>query len=269
MTRITVDRIKNKKQAGEKIAMLTAYDATFGRLLDNAGIDIILVGDSVGMVIQGNDTTIPVTLDEIIYHTKAVIRGTQHAHVVSDMPFMSYQANLDDAVANAGKLLKEGHAQSVKLEGGIQLTPLITRLTQSGIPVMGHIGLTPQSFHQLSGFRVQGRNKKQAKQLIEDAKAIEQAGAYALVLESIPHHLAQEITQAISIPTIGIGAGVHCDGQVLVIYDLLGMDDTFTPKFVRRYEALSQKIQTAVSTYITDVRQETFPSLDESFDSNH
>jgi 3-methyl-2-oxobutanoate hydroxymethyltransferase len=220
--KVTIHTLKEMKQRGEKISMLTAYDATFARLLDEAHVDILLVGDSLGMVIQGHETTLPVTLDEVIYHTRAVARGASRAHIVGDMPFMSYQAGLDQAIENAGRLLKEGGAHSVKLEGGAEHAALIARLTQAGVPVMGHIGLTPQSFHQLGGFKIQGRQQGAAERLIEDAKTLERAGAFSIVLEGIPSEIAEAISAAISIPTIGIGAGVGCDGQVLVIYDLLG-----------------------------------------------
>ena len=253
------------KQRGDKITMLTAYDATFARLLDESRIDILLVGDSLGMVVQGHDTTLPVTLDEIIYHTRAVVRGARRAHVVGDMPFMSYQADVSKAIANAGRLIKEGGCHSVKLEGGAQHIELISRLVRSGVPVMGHIGLTPQSFHQMGGFKVQGRASGEADKLHADALALQEAGAYAVVLEGMPAEIAARITAALTIPTIGIGAGRECDGQVLVIYDLLGMDDSFKPRFVRRYEHLGTRIRTAVDAYIADVRAGAFPNEQESF----
>lgn len=263
--KVTIHTLQNMKQRGDKITMLTAYDATFARLLDQSRIDILLVGDSLGMVIQGHETTLPVTLDEIIYHTRAVARGAGRAHIVGDMPFMSYQAGLSEAIANAGRLIKEGGCHSVKLEGGAQHIELISRLVRSGVPVMGHIGLTPQSFHQLGGFKVQGRAAGEDEKLLADALALQEAGAYALVLEGIPAEIAARITAALDIPTIGIGAGKSCDGQVLVIYDLLGMDDSFKPRFVRRYEQLGTRIRTAVDAYIADVRTGAFPSERESF----
>jgi 3-methyl-2-oxobutanoate hydroxymethyltransferase len=217
------------------------------------------------MVIQGNTTTLPVTLDEMIYHTRAVARGARRAQIVGDMPFMSYQTSIEEAMRSAGKLVKEGGAEAVKLEGGAQHAELVRRLVAVGIPVMGHIGLTPQSFHQLGGFKVQGRDDETARRLVDDARALEQAGAYALVLEGIPLELAEEITRSITIPTIGIGAGPGTDGQVLVIYDLLGMNEEFKPKFVRRYENLSLRIRTAVDEFISDVKGGKFPSEDESF----
>ena len=265
MTRVTIHSLRGQKARGEKIAMITAYDATFARLLDEAGADILLVGDSLGMVIQGNDTTLPVTVDDMIYHCRAVARGTRRAQVVGDMPFMSYQESVEQGVRNAGRLMKEGGAHAVKLEGGAQHAELVRRLVATGIPVMGHIGLTPQSFHQMGGFKVQGRENGATERLIADAGALEAAGAYALVLEGIPAEVAAAVTAAVEIPTIGIGAGVGCDGQVLVIYDLLGMDDKFKPKFVRRYAELGAAIRDACGRFIGDVRAGAFPSAAESF----
>lgn len=263
--KVTIHTLRQKKQAGEKITMLTCYDATFARLLDEAGTDILLVGDSLGMVIQGQATTLPVTLDEIIYHTRAVVRGTRRAQVVADMPFMSYQAAIDEAMRSAGRMLKEGGAEAVKLEGGALHAELVRRLVGAGIPVMGHIGLTPQSYHQLGGFKVQGREESARKKLVEDARILAEAGAYSIVLEGIPLEVAAEITETVAVPTIGIGAGPHCDGQVLVIYDLLGMNDEFKPKFVKRYENLALRIRTAVDEYLTEVKSGEFPSENESF----
>jgi 3-methyl-2-oxobutanoate hydroxymethyltransferase len=265
MAKVTIHTLRQKKAAGEKLAMLTCYDATFARLLDDAGVDILLVGDSLGMVVQGHATTLPVTLDEMIYHTRAVTRGSRRAQIVGDLPFMSYQASIPEAMHSAGRLMKEGGAEAVKLEGGAQHAELVARLVAAGIPVMGHIGLTPQSYHQLGGFKVQGREQEAARRLVEDARALEQAGAYAVVLEGIPLEVAGQITDAVSIPTIGIGAGAGCDGQVLVIYDMLGMNEEFKPKFVRRYENLSVRIRTAVDEYVADVKSGAFPSEDESF----
>ena len=263
--KVTIHTLQKMKQRGEKITMLTAYDATFARLLDESHIDILLVGDSLGMVVQGHDTTLPVTLEEIIYHTRSVARGSQRAQIVGDMPFMSYQAGVDQAIGNAGKLIKEGGCHAVKLEGGAQHVELIERLVRSGIPVMGHIGLTPQSFHQMGGFKIQGRGQGEADRLLADAQALQDAGAYSVVLEGMPSEIAERITETLDIPTIGIGAGPACDGQVLVVYDLLGMDDSFKPKFVRRYEHLATRIRTAVDAYVTDVRSGAFPSEQESF----
>jgi len=264
-TKVTIHTLRQMKARGEKIAMLTAYDATFARLLDDAGADVLLVGDSLGMVVQGHDTTLPVTLDEIAYHCRAVARGARRAHVVGDMPFMSYQASIEQGIMNAGTLMKEGACHSVKLEGGAVHAELVSRLVSAGIPVMGHIGLTPQSFHQFGGFKVQGRDPGGRERLIKDALTLEEAGAYAIVLEAIPADIANDITSQLSVPTIGIGAGTGCDGQVLVSYDALGMDETFKPRFVRRYATLGETIKDAVAHYIADVRDGSFPSDAESF----
>jgi 3-methyl-2-oxobutanoate hydroxymethyltransferase len=264
-SKVTIHTLRQMKDRGEKIAMLTAYDATFARLLDEAGVDVLLVGDSLGMVVQGHDTTIPVTLDEIAYHCRAVARGARRAHVVGDMPFMSYQASIEQGLTNAGKLMKDGACHSVKLEGGAVHAELVSRLVSAGIPVMAHIGLTPQSFHQLGGFKVQGRDPGGRERLLGDARILEDAGAYAVVLEAIPADIAYEITAALSIPTIGIGGGAGCDGQVLVSYDALGMDESFKPRFVRRYATLETTIKDAVTRYIADVRDGSFPSDAESF----
>lgn len=263
--RVTIQTLRQMKERGDRIAMLTAYDATFARLLDEAGADVLLVGDSLGMVIQGHDTTLPVTLDEIAYHCRAVARGARRAHVVGDMPFMSYQASIEQGLTNAGKLMKEGGCHSVKLEGGAVHAELVGKLVSAGIPVMGHIGLTPQSYHQLGGFKVQGRDPGGRERLLADARTLDQAGVYAIVLEAIPADIAREITAAVSVPTIGIGAGTGCDGQVLVSYDMLGMDETFKPRFVRRYATLGATIKDAVQHYVADVRSGAFPSDAESF----
>jgi 3-methyl-2-oxobutanoate hydroxymethyltransferase len=263
--KVTIHTLRQMKEKGEKIAVLTAYDATFARLFDEAGADVLLVGDSLGMVIQGHDTTLPVTLEEMAYHCRAVVRGVKRAHVVGDMPFMSYQASIEQGLIAAGRLIKEGGCHSVKLEGGAQHAPLVEKLVSAGIPVMGHIGLTPQSFHQLGGFKVQGRDTGGRERLLVDALALEAAGAYAIVLEAIPATIAAEITAALAIPTIGIGAGVECDGQVLVSYDMLGMDESFKPRFVRRFATLGQTIKDATAAYVSEVRSGTFPSDAESF----
>jgi 3-methyl-2-oxobutanoate hydroxymethyltransferase len=264
-TKVTIHTLRQMKERGEKIAMLTAYDATFARLLDEAGTDVLLVGDSLGMVVQGHDTTLPVTLEEIAYHCRAVVRGTRRAHVVGDMPFMSYQASWEQGVTNAGRLMKEGSCHSVKLEGGAVHAELVHRLVNAGIPVMGHIGLTPQSYHQLGGFKVQGRDIGGRERLLSDARTLEQAGVYSIVLEAIPADIARDITESVSVPTIGIGAGTGCDGQVLVSYDALGMDETFKPRFVRRYATLGATIKEAIAHYVSDVRAGAFPSDAESF----
>jgi 3-methyl-2-oxobutanoate hydroxymethyltransferase len=263
--KVTIHTLRQMKERGEKIAMLTAYDATFARLLDEAGADVLLIGDSLGMVIQGHETTLPVTLDEVAYHCRAVARGARRAHVVGDMPFMSYQASIEQGVNHAGKLMKEGGCHSIKLEGGAVHAELVRRLVGAGIPVMGHIGLTPQSYHQLGGFKVQGRDPGGRERLLADARTLEEAGVYSIVLEAIPADVAYDITAAVSVPTIGIGAGAGCDGQVLVSYDALGMDETFKPRFVRRYATLGATIKDAVARYVTDVRAGSFPSDAESF----
>lgn len=263
--RVSITRLKAMKKRGERFAMLTAYDYPSARLVEEAGVPIILVGDTLGMVVLGYDTTIPVTMDEMLHHVKAVVRGTRKAHVVADMPFMSFQAGPQDALRNAGRMLKEGGAQSVKLEGGRRLADTISLLVSSGIPVMGHIGLTPQSVNQLGGYKIQGKTPAAAVKLINDAVALEQAGAYAIVLETIPAQLGEMITQKVSIPTIGIGAGPHCDGQVQVFHDLLGLFDEFVPKHAKRYAQLGEIIKGAVSQYVAEVKEGAFPTERESF----
>src|SRR5436309_2498923 len=253
------------KQAGERISMLTAYDATFARLLDRAGVEVLLVGDSLGMVVQGHDTTLPVTMDQIVYHCAAVNRGVERAHLVGDMPFGSYQASADEAVKNAMRIVAEGSAESVKLEGGAEYAEIIQRIVRAGVPVMGHIGLTPQSVHKLGGYVVQGRSEEKAARLIADAKALEAAGCYSIILEMMPADLSVEITRSVSIPVIGIGAGAGCDGQVLVIYDLLGMNPEFSPKFVKKYLDLGVLIRDAVARYNDDVKHGVFPGPEHSF----
>jgi 3-methyl-2-oxobutanoate hydroxymethyltransferase len=262
---VTTKTIIEMKKNGEKIAVLTAYDYLLAKLLDEAGIDIILVGDSLGNVVQGNETTLSVTLDEIIYHTKIVRKAVKRALIVADMPFLSYQVSVEDAVKNCGRVLKETGAEAVKLEGGKQIISTIDRLTSIGIPVMGHLGLTPQSIHQFGGYHLQGKEKKEAEQMLSDAKLLEQGGCFAIVLEKIPVTLAETITKNVSIPTIGIGAGAKCDGQVLVVYDMLGMFDEFTPKFVKKYLNLSSEIKSAFLQYTDDVKKGKFPSEKESF----
>lgn len=264
--RKTILDIQSMKQNGEKISVLTAYDYPLARIMDEAGIDVVLVGDSVGTVVAGHDTTLPVTMDEMIYHTRAVVRGTHQALVVADLPFLSYQIDVRDARLNAGRLIKEGGAQAVKLEGGENLAETIHAITAMDVPVMGHIGLTPQSIHRMGGYRVQGRQEAQARQLLADARAVEKAGAFALVLEGIPRTLAAEITRGVAIPTIGIGAGVECDGQVLVIHDILGLCEKYSPKFVKKYADVSGVIRTGVDAYIQDVKQGVFPGAEHAFD---
>ncbi len=263
--RKTVLDILQMKTAGEKITVLTSYDYPFARLVDGEGIDIILVGDSVGSVVSGYDTTLPVTMDEMLYHTKAVVRGSEQALIVTDMPFMSYQTDLRDARINAGRLVKEGGAHAVKLEGGVNIAPTIRSIVDMDVPVMGHIGLTPQSVHRMGGYKVQGRDEAQACQLLADAQAVEEAGAFAMVLEGIPATLAAEVTAAVSIPTIGIGAGVDCDGQVLVIHDILGLCEKYSPKFVKKYADVSGTIKAGISDYISEVKAGTFPADEHSF----
>ena len=261
----TILDMQRMKVEGEKITVLTAYDYPLARLMDLAGIDMILVGDSVGTVVAGYDNTLPVTLEEMLYHTRAVVRGTSSALVVTDMPFLSYQVDLAEARRNAGRLIKEGGAQAVKLEGGENIAATIRAIVYMDIPVVGHIGLTPQSIHRMGGFRVQGKEDLQARQLLADARAVEQAGAFALVLEGIPAPLAREITETVSIPTIGIGAGVHCDGQVLVIHDILGLCEKYSPKFVKRFADVSETISQGISDYIREVKSGTFPDDEHSF----
>ena len=240
--------------------MVTAYDSTFARLVDDAGIDMILVGDSLGMVIQGHETTIPVTLDEVIYHTRCASRGAQHALVIADLPFMSYQASASQALLAAGRALKEGSAGAIKLEGGIEMAETVRLMVAAGIPVMAHIGLRPQRFHQMGGYKVQGKTPQEAAQLIAEAKAFEEAGAFSIVLEGVAIETAKEITDAVQIPSIGIGSGPHCSGQVLVIYDLLGFNPEFTPSFLKTYADGHKFVTDAVGAYIDDVRLGKFPN---------
>lgn len=262
---MTVPRILEKKAKGEKISVITAYDATFARIFDDAGTDILLVGDSLGMVVQGRDSTLPVSVDEMIYHGAAVARGSRYAHIVIDLPFMSYQPSLELAMKNAGRLLAEGGGHAVKLEGGAEVAETIRHLVAAGIPVMGHVGLTPQSVHTMGGFRVQGRTRSAAMRVLEDAKAVAAAGAYSIVLEGIPNDLAKAISESLAIPTIGIGAGPHCDGQVLVSYDLLGLTPTLRPKFVKRFAELFDEAKRAAEEYIREVGDGSFPSAEFTF----
>ena len=262
--RITIRNLQEMKEQGEKIAMLTAYDYPTARMVDEGGVPIILVGDSVGNNVLGYRNTVPVTMDDMVHHLRAVLRGAKKAHIVCDMPFMSYQADTAEAVRNAGQFLKEG-AQSVKLEGGQRLIPTIRRMVEAGIPIMGHIGLTPQSVNQTSGYRVQGRDEESAQDLIEDALALEEAGVYSLLLETIPAELAQTVTERVSVPTIGIGAGVHCDGQVLVFHDVFGINTGRKRKHVRKYADVGSTIIDATRRYIADVQSGSFPGDEESF----
>lgn len=264
----TVVTFKESKESNEKLTMLTAYDYSTAKLIDSCGINGILVGDSLGMVCLGYEDTLSVTMEDMIHHTKAVSRGCTNTLIVADMPFMSYQTSTYDAVVNAGRLIKEGRAQAVKLEGGVEVFNQIQSIVNSSIPVMGHIGLTPQSVNAFGGFKVQGRDELAAKKLIEDALAVEDAGAFAVVLEGVPSKLASLITKKLNIPTIGIGAGASCDGQVLVYQDMLGMFSDFTPKFVKKYENIGEKMKDAFSNYIDEVKTEVFPSEEHSFKIN-
>ena len=264
MMRVSINDIKEMKAKKEKIVMLTAYDYSTAKLVDEAGIPLILVGDSLGMVMLGYESTIPVTMDEMIHHTKAVARGTKQALVIGDMPFMTYHTNISDALRNAARFIQEGGAQTVKLEGGVTVAETVKRIVECGIPVMGHIGLTPQSIHQLGGHKVQGKTPETAERLLRDAQALEQAGAFAVVLELVPAPLSKLITQKISIPTIGIGAGPDCDGQVQVISDLLGLFSDFVPKHAKQYAKLAGLIRTAFADYIAEVKAGKFPTAEHS-----
>lgn len=263
--KITAPQLIEMKNKHEKICCLTAYDWLFASLLDSAGLDLILVGDSVGMVFSGYEKTIPVTLDDMIYHTKAVSRGILHALLITDMPFLSFQVSSEKALLNAGRLIKEGGAEGVKVEGGEPIAESIKKITDVGIPVMGHLGLTPQSINQYGGYRIRGKNQNEVNELKKDAKILEQAGVFAIVLEKIPAELAKEITESLSIPTIGIGAGPHCDGQILVTYDMLGLFEEFRPKFVKQYTKLAKTIREAINQYVIEVRKGTYPSKEESY----
>jgi len=267
-SKVTVPAVLAAKNE-RKLAMVTAYDFTFARLADRAGADLLLIGDSLAMVMQGGENTLGVSMDEMVYHTRMVARGRRRALVVADMPFLSYQVSIADAVLNAGRLLKEGGAEAVKLEGGVHVADTVRRLADMDIPVMGHIGLTPQSVHRMGGHKVQGRRGGHAAggrdRLLEDAHALEQAGAFAIVVEGVPSDLAAEITASLAIPTIGIGAGVECDGQVLVMHDLLGLEDRIAPKFVKRYASLGNDATDAFARYVSEVRSSAFPTLAHSF----
>jgi len=263
--KVTIQTLKKHKQIGQKICMVTAYDATFARILDDGGADALLVGDSLGMVIQGQDSTLPVTMDQMVYHTQAVRRGAKRALVVADLPFGSYQASDEEAVKNAMRLISEGGAAAVKLEGGAAFEDVIRKMVRASVPVMGHIGLMPQSVNAMGGFVVQGRGDDAAEQILEDALAVERAGAFSVVLEGIPMELAEVISKRLTIPTIGIGAGIHCDGQVLVCYDLLGMNPDFKPKFVKHFADHYTGIREAAEGFFRDVRGRSFPADEHSF----
>jgi 3-methyl-2-oxobutanoate hydroxymethyltransferase len=270
--RVSIHELRRMKEAGEKIAMVTAYDATAARLVAAANVDVVLVGDSLGMTVQGHDSTLPVTLEQMIYHSAMVRRGLDRdaarAHLVGDLPFGSYQASTDEGVKAAMRLVAEGGVHSVKLEGGADYVELIRRIVRAGVPVMGHIGLTPQSVHRIGGYVVQGRDSDKAQQILKDARALEVAGCYAVVLECIPAELARIITGQLRIPTIGIGAGPHVDGQVLVYHDLLALDPAFTPKFVKRFAEVGEAIRGAVAAYVGEVKARTFPADEHSFHSS-
>ena len=263
--KVTTATLKERKQRGERIAALTAYDHLFATLLDQAGVDVILVGDSVATVMQGRDTTVPVTMDQMVYHCELVSRGCERALVVGDLPFMSYQVSVSDALKNAGRLLKEGHVEAVKLEGGSSFAPTVAKLVAAGIPVMGHVGLTPQSINQFGTYKTRGTEQDEQDRLVDDAVALEQAGAFAIVLEKVPSELGQRMAAATTVPIIGIGAGPHTDGQILVTPDMLGMFTRFRPRFVRRYRELAADIGDAVGSYCDDVRSGSFPAADESY----
>ncbi|WP_270507041.1 3-methyl-2-oxobutanoate hydroxymethyltransferase [Paraclostridium sordellii] len=261
----TTITFKDSKKNKQKLTMLTAYDYSTAKLIDSCGINGILVGDSLGMVCLGYEDTLSVTMEDMIHHTKAVAKGAKNSLIVADMPFMSYQTSVYDAVYNAGRLIKEGRAQAIKLEGGVEVFEQIKAIVKASIPVMGHLGLTPQSVNAFGGFKVQGKDEVAAKKLIEDAIAVEKAGAFSVVLEGVPSKLAKIVTEKLSIPTIGIGAGIDCDGQILVYQDMLGMFSDFTPKFVKKYESLGDKMKSAFETYIDEVENGYFPSQKHSF----
>lgn len=263
----TVPMIMERKHSSKKIVALTAYDYSFARLLDTTDLDIILVGDSLAMVSLGHETTLPVTMDEMIIHVRSVNRGSHNALLIADMPFMSYQVSDEQAITNAGRFIQEAGAQAVKVEGGARMAGRIKALTDADIPVMGHIGLTPQSVNKLGGYRVQGKNYKDARQIKQDARKLQEAGVFSIVLEGIPDDLAGEITQEVRVPTIGIGAGVQCDGQILVLHDLLGLGMDSSPKFVKQYANLGDEVQRAVGNYIQEVRDESFPDEKHSYKS--
>lgn len=263
--KVTTLRLAEMKSSRQKIVCLTAYDALIARILDEAGVDLILVGDSLGNVVQGNETTLSVTLEETIYHTKAVQSAVKRAMVVADMPFMTYQVSPDEAFRNAGRILKETGCSAVKLEGGKHISKAVSRMTRAGIPVMGHVGLTPQSIHKFGTFRARGKDPEEADSIFKDAKYLEESGAFSLVLEKVPAELGKKISDALYIPTIGIGAGSHCDGQILVYTDMLGLTIDFNPRFVRRYADMYDEMKTAFNNYSEDVRNLKFPNIEESY----
>lgn len=263
--KITIQDFIKKKQAKKKISMLTAYDYPFARIVDEAGIDAILVGDSLAMVVQGLENTLPVTMDEMIYHSRIVSRAATRSMVIGDMPYLSYQISIEDAIRNGGRFLKEGGVQAVKLEGGREVEEVVKALTKSEIPVMAHIGLTPHAIHRMGGYKVQGKTEVSAQRLLEDAKILEDAGAFSMILEAIPAELARRITEELSIPTIGIGAGPSCDGQILVIHDVIGLFDRFVPKFVKRYANFKDDALSVIKQYKEEVDEGIFPGKEHSF----
>jgi len=263
--RVTIIEIKEMKQKGEKIPMLTAYDYVTAKVVDEVGVPLILVGDSLGMVMLGYESTIPVTMEEMLHHTKAVVRGAKKALIVGDMPFMTYHISVSEALHNAGRFIQEGGAQAVKLEGGEVVAEKVKRLVDCGIPVMGHIGLTPQSIYQLGGYKVQGKTPEMAKKLLKDAQILEEAGAFAVVLECVPAALSKLITEEVGIPTIGIGAGPDCDGQVQVVSDILGLYTEFVPKHAKQYAKLAEAMKAAVTDYVTEVKSVSFPTMKQSY----
>ncbi len=267
-SKVTKNTILEMRRRGDRIAALTAYDYPTARIVDAAGIDLILVGDSLGMVVLGFENTLPVTMEDVIHHVKAVARARPRALLVADMPFMSYQAGIEDAVRNAGRLVKEGGAESVKLEGGARYVPVVEAIVSASIPVVGHLGLTPQSLHQFGGYRVQGKDEASADRLAADAAALERAGCFAIVLEGIPWKLAKRVTESIGIPTIGIGAGPHCSGQILVIHDLIGLGEGPLPRFVKKYDEIGLRIGEAVTAFAREVRAGDFPGMEHSYDAN-
>ncbi len=263
--KITTRTVVDFKSKGEKISMITAYDYTMAKIVDHAGIDIVLVGDSASNVMAGHETTLPITLDQMIYHTSCVVRGVDRALVVADLPFMSYQVTIKEALTNAGRMMKEAGAHAVKLEGGSFVAETVKRIVDAGIPVMGHLGLTPQSIYKFGTYKVRAKEQEEAEQLIEDAQKLQEAGCFAIVLEKIPASLAEKVTKSLRIPTIGIGAGASCDGQVLVIHDMLGLTKDFHPRFIRRYLNLFDEMSGAVSNYVSDVKSGSFPSSNEQY----
>ncbi len=262
---VTTKTVMTMKKTGDKIAMLTGYDYLTAKYLDQVGIDIVLVGDSLGNVVQGHETTLPVTVEDMIYHAKAVKRAVKHALIVVDMPFMSFQTSVDDAVRNCGRVMKDVGVGAVKLEGGEYISDIVRHLVRIGIPVMGHLGLTPQAINKFGTYEVRAQDANEASELLRDAKVLDEAGVFSIVLEKIPSSLAKKVTKSVSVPTIGIGAGVHCDGQVLVVYDMLGLTEEFKPRFVHRYAELAETMRGAFREYINDVKSRKFPSENESY----